>query len=666
MERNNLSVTARPEGKRRTRLSGACFALLALIALVAFSPAAIAAGEPAPEGGTPSSSPARVLPSNGAGLALVCLDPGHGGNDSGANYNGVMEKDPNLDIALRARPLLQSMGYGVLMTRTIDATLSLQERCDIANKANATLFVAIHNNAYLTTSEGTETYAYYDSEDGRRLATAIHKEVVKRIKLPDRGVKEAGFYVLKNTNMTSALIEGAFLTNVNEAKMLMDPAFRQKIAEGVAAGIKNYLTDPGRFDEYILMMNPDSQQTAEVQLGYMNAIGREDLQDISIPPLSRATVHVDEPEPGMDLSTMVTSTNGVPIVAERAMYFDFEQGRGGHDAPGTTVPSCDWYLAEGSTDWGFRTYICIQNPTEIENPTTIRFMRSDGRNFEQEVTLTGRSRYTLDCMNVPGLQKADFSVQVVSESPVIAERAMYFKDHDGKSGGHASAGVTAPSTTWYLAEGYTGRGFDTYVLVQNPGDSSASVRLDYMLPSDKVVSTREEIPPRSRRTVHVDTVAGLESTDVSVGIESNVPVVAERSIYFNYGGITEGTNSTGVTAPGNQWYLAEGFTAQGFDSFILLENPGYEGSAATIEFMKADGSVVKIARTMPARSRQTVKVNEVEGMGAAEFSTRVTCPAPLVVERSMYFNYQGKFGGHNAMAIQQPALQWYFAEGCTK
>jgi N-acetylmuramoyl-L-alanine amidase len=609
---------------------------------------------------------ARQQTPPGGGLALVCLDPGHGGTDSGANYNGVQEKEVNLDIALRARPLIQASGYSVLMTRTTDETLSLQQRCDIANKNNATVFIAIHNNAYTTESQGTETYAYYSSEDGRRLATSIHQEVVKRIKLPDRGVKEAGFYVLKHTDMTSALIEGAFLTNPAEAKMLQDPKFRQKIAEGVAAGIKSYLIDPGRFDEYLLMMNPDTTQTAEVEVSYMNAAGREDFQQVKVAPLSRATIHVDEAEPGQDLSAMVTSTNGVPIVAERAMYFNFEQGRGGHDAPGVTVPSTAWYLAEGSTDWGFRTYVCIQNPTEVDNPTVVRFMRSDGKNFDYSVTLKPRSRFTLDCANVAGLEKADFSVKVLAEAPVVVERAMYFKNHDGKSGGHVSPGVTAPANNWYLAEGFTGKGFDTYVLIQNPNATNASVRVDYLLPKGRVVSVPEEIAPRSRRTIHIDELRGLENTDVSVSVESTVPVVVERSIYFNYFGITEGTNSTGVTAPSTQWYLAEGFTAQGFDTYVLLENPGYEGGAATIEFLKSDGEVKKIAVPVAARSRQTVKANTIDGLGAAEFSTRVTCGVPLVVERSMYFNYQGKFGGHNAMGTTEPALQWYFAEGCTK
>ena len=597
---------------------------------------------------------------------LVCLDPGHGGDDSGANYNGVQEKVVNLDIALRTRAILQANGYAVLMTRTGDQTVSLQQRCDIANNAGATIFMAIHNNAYLTDSEGTETYAYYNAEDGRRLATAVHTEVVKRLKLPDRGVKEAGFYVLKHTNMTSALIEGAFLTNPAEAKMLEDPKFRQKIADGVAAGVQDYLKDPGQFDEYLLMMNPDAKQTSDVDITYLTESGRQDVQKIEIPPLSRYTVHVDDIEPNEAVSAAVASTNGVPIVAERAMYFNFSQGRGGHDAPGVTAPASDWYLAEGSTNWGFETYICIQNTQAVTNTATAQFMLSDGQNVSTTLTLKPHSRCTLDCSKVAGLAKADFSTRVTSQLPVVVERPMYFKNHGGISGGHDSPAVTAPSRTWYLAEGYTGKGFDTYVLIENPGKTNASVRMDYLVPGGNVVTTREEIGPRTRKTIHVDEVPGLEATDVSVAVASSVPVVVERSIYFNYNGITEGTNSTAVTAPSAEWYLAEGFTAQGFDTYILLENPSTVAASAKVDFLLPDGNVRRVVLPVPAASRRTLKVNTVEGMGAAEFSTHVTSNVPLVVERSMYFAYNGKVGGHNAMGTTAPSLTWYFAEGCTR
>jgi N-acetylmuramoyl-L-alanine amidase len=609
---------------------------------------------------------ARARGANGPGLALVCLDPGHGGTDTGANYNGVAEKDVNLDIALRAKPLIEAMGYRVLMTRTGDQTVSLQQRCDIANNAGATIFMAIHNNAYMTDDQGTETYCYYDSQDGRRLATFVHQEVVKRIKRPDRGVKEAGFYVLKHTDMTSALVEGVFLTNPEEARMIQDPKFRQRIAEGVAAGINDYLVDPGLFDEYVLMMNPDATQTAQVALTYMNTSGHSYTREIEVTPLSRATVHVDEDVPNSDVSTTVTSTNGVPIVAERAMYFDFSKGAGGHDAPGVGQPATTWYLAEGSTDWGFSTYVLIQNPLDVDADVTVRFLRSDGANIDHQCKLKAGSRFTLDCSTVPGVEKADFSTKVSASSPVVVERSMYFKNHDGKSGGHCSPASPSPANHWYLAEGYTGKGFDTYVLIENPSQGNASARVDYLLPKGNVLSTTEEIAPHSRKTIHVDDIKGLESTDVSVQVDSPVPLVVERSMYFDYFGIREGNNSVGATGAAKTWYLAEGYTRSGFDTYVLMENPGDTGAGATVEFLLADGSTRKVGVSLPARSRQTIRVNEMPGMGAAEFATKVTCPVPIVVERASYFNLGPRPGGTNDLGVTEPALQWYFAEGCTR
>jgi N-acetylmuramoyl-L-alanine amidase len=177
---------------------------------------------------------------NGAG-ALVCLDPGHGGSDTGAKDNGVLEKDVNLDIALRARALLEAKSYRVIMTRDSDTNVSLAKRCAIANSAGAAVFVSIHNNARPPDVAGTTTYCYRYSPKGRRLATFIQWQVVSHIKRPDRGVRGAGLYVLKHANMPAALLECVFLTDAREARLIADPAFRQKIAEGVTAGTVDYL-----------------------------------------------------------------------------------------------------------------------------------------------------------------------------------------------------------------------------------------------------------------------------------------------------------------------------------------------------------------------------------------------------------------------------------------
>ncbi len=612
------------------------------------------------------AAPAVRSADEGGGAALVCLDPGHGGDDSGANYNGVMEKDPNLDIALRVRPILQSLGYRVIMTRTTDVTLSLEQRCQIANSAHADIFVSIHNNAYMTTSQGTETYSYYDSPEGKRLATCIHTEVVRRIQRPDRGVKEAGFYVLRNTDMTSALIEGAFVSNAEEAGLLQDPEFRQQIADGVAAGIYFYLIDPGRFDEFVLLTNPDPERAAEVEMHYMRGDGLEEVYPELVPPRTRRTVHLDEFVFNNDVATLVKSTNGVPVVAERAMYFDFAGGSGGHGSPGITAPAYEWYLAEGSTDWGFSTYVVVQNPADSETYVTIQFMRDDGFNAQETYELAPHSRFTLDCSTVEGVEEADFSVKVNAQSPVVVERAMYFTDYKGASGGHDSAGLTAPGTRWYMAEGYTGGDFDTYVTLQNPEGSAATARVTYILPDGAAISRDYRLAPQSRRTVHVDEVPGLENTDVSFLVESGSPVIAERSMYFDYNGIAEGTNSTAVLEPASRWYLAEGYTGPGFDTYVLLMNPGDADTEALLSFMLEDGSERTHRIEVPAHRRRTVKVNDVSGMSGVAFATTVESAGPLVVERAKYYSYGGKSGGDSALGVTQPSLEWYFAEGCTR
>ncbi len=613
-----------------------------------------------------AAAPVLSASDSGAGPALVCLDPGHGGAESGAVYNGVIEKIPNLDIALRVRPILQSMGYAVRMTRETDATVSLQQRCDIANSAHADIFVSIHNNAYLTTSEGTETYCYYNSVDGRKLATDIHSEVVKRVRLPDRGVKQAGFYVLKHTDMTSALVEGCFLTNPAEAKLLQQANFRQKVAEGIAAGINTYLLDPGQFDEYLLLQNPDPKKTAELEIHYMRGDGVEKVYRQTIPPRARRTIHVDEYVRNSDVSTFIRSKNGVPVIAERAQYFSFDRGRGGTGAPGVTAPAKKWYLAEGSTNWNLSTFVLIQNPSDTANSATVQLMGEDGATNRKTYALRPHSRFTLDCSTVPGFGKADFSIKVNSELPVVVERAMYFTDHIGMFGGHDSPGLTAPETHWYLAEGYTGGQFDTYILLQNPNNKPARATVTYMLPRGAAKTVDYELVPDSRKTIHVDDVPGLEDTDVSFLIASDLPILAERSMYFDYFGITEGSNSTATDSPSTNWYLAEGYTGNGFDTYMLLMNPGEQDAKATLQFMPENGASKNYTLNIPARSRRTVKVNDVEGMNGLSFSTYVKSNHPVVAERSKYYWYGDKSGGDDVMGAKAPSLEWYFAEGCTR
>ncbi len=172
----------------------------------------------------------------------VFLDPGHGGRDPGAVHNGLRESDVNLAIAMRLKNLLENNGYRVIMRRTDDTYMSLDDIAKTANRSGADLFLSIHNNASLSpASAGTETYWSANGVGGSsQFATAVQSNLVGAIGRPNRGVKSANFRVIKNTNMTAALVECAFLSNVEEAKLLKNSSFLDKAARGLFNGIHSY------------------------------------------------------------------------------------------------------------------------------------------------------------------------------------------------------------------------------------------------------------------------------------------------------------------------------------------------------------------------------------------------------------------------------------------
>lgn len=212
-----------------------------------------------------------LLPTAAVAAPLVVIDPGHGGGDRGARgvlppgtQTGLpqrldpdgrtllLEKDVNLDVAFRLNHYLITQGYSTLLTRNTDngagdapyvsESADLRKRVKIANDANATMFVSLHQNALAPTTSGTETFHYYySSPQSKALARVIHRRMLGALNLPDRGVRSAGFYVLKHTKMPAVLVEGAFLSNPKEALLLSDPIVRQRIAEAAGAGIVEYV-----------------------------------------------------------------------------------------------------------------------------------------------------------------------------------------------------------------------------------------------------------------------------------------------------------------------------------------------------------------------------------------------------------------------------------------
>ena len=174
---------------------------------------------------------------------VIVIDPGHGGLDTGASRGNVLEKDLTLDIALKVRECLRDMGMkNIIMTRSTDKTLTLDERVQIANNNNADIFVSVHINASVKTEiNGIETHYY--SDNGYKVAKVVHKELMKNINATDRGLFKSKFYVINHTEAPAVLLELGFISNEQERSSLKSDKRQMGSAQAIADGIVNYLTE---------------------------------------------------------------------------------------------------------------------------------------------------------------------------------------------------------------------------------------------------------------------------------------------------------------------------------------------------------------------------------------------------------------------------------------
>jgi len=417
------------------------------------------------------------------------------------------------------------------------------------------------------------------------------------------------------------------------------------------------------FDEYVLVQNP-GESDALCTITYMFPDGETTEETFTVAARSRYTVCVNDRIQNSEVSIKVSSDK--PVVAERAMYFDFlGSGRkGGHACMGVRESRTEWCFAEGYTGGDFDTFYLVQNPNEGEAHLSVGFMGNAGEVDELYYTLLPNSRMTIWVDQEPGLDSGEFSTEIESDLPVVAGRAVYF-GYKGLGGGTAAEGSQAAEKAWYFAEGYTGGEFDTWILLANPNDEAAQVDLTFMLPDASTIELALEVPGKSRSTVHPDDIPGLEQTELSTSIESSVPIVAERAMYFSYLGRGGGHDAMGVTQPCDRWYFAEGYTGGDFDTYVLLQNPDPTPTRATLTFMKGDGSTVELGVEIEAHARFTVHVDEIPGLEEAEFSTLVEAETLLVAERAMYFVYKTRDGGSCSQGTTAPSQEWYFAEGYT-
>ncbi|MBA2353154.1 MAG: hypothetical protein H0V80_00650, partial [Acidobacteria bacterium] len=380
-----------------------------------------------------------------------------------------------------------------------------------------------------------------------------------------------------------------------------------------------------------------------------------------------------------EFSTLIEAD--VQVVADRTMSWD-STGYGSHAERGIlTRTATTWYFAEGATFGNFNLFYLIQNPNNQTAQVKVTYLLpAPAAPLVKTYVVGPQSRFNIWVDNegltdptLAALASAELSAVIQSTNgvPIIAERAMYL-DQPGRplGAGHESAGVTAPSTQWFLAEGATGSYFDLFILVANPAATPAQVQAEFLLTTGQIIIKSYTVAGNSRFNIWVDLEdPQLADAALSTRITSTngVPIIVERSMWWP--GPTSNTwqeahNSPGETSTGTRWALAEGETggARETETYVLIANTSPVAGTIRVTVLFEDGTA-PLTRdfVMTASSRFNVApASDFPATAGKRYGLLVEsiggAPVQIVVERAMYSNAGGIrwAAGSNALATRLP------------
>ena len=422
---------------------------------------------------------------------------------------------------------------------------------------------------------------------------------------------------------------------------------RGRFVRLLAEGVRN-----GTLTTRIALANP-SGTPAIAQLRFERADGTIVRTTRQVPPLQRVTVDTAALSAlhGSEFSTVVESDALVAV--DRLVQW--EDGRGSHAEHGLAGASTQWYFAEGATYPGFDLFYLLQNPGDVDGHVTLTYLREPPlAPLTRTHVVPAHARRTVWVNSdeagpeTPSTGAASSAV-VASDVPIVAERAMYRSGPAWFEAGHASAGVVAPRTTWFFAEGHTGTLFEQYLLVGNPSDSPIPVRVTYLLPDGPAPSVMHIVAPRSRLTVLVNSETpspgvSLASTAVSMVVEADAPVVAERAMWWPGTSATwrEAHASTGAEGTCPRWVVAEGEWGDGAATYVLVANTGTAAATVRATLLRVGATPLGADVVVGAGARETFDVGALfPSAQGSRFGMLVepapgAAAAPLVVEWALY------------------------------
>jgi hypothetical protein len=419
------------------------------------------------------------------------------------------------------------------------------------------------------------------------------------------------------------------------------------------------------FDTEIAIANPH-QAIVPVTVEFLVEGGGQVIaREYELAPMSRVNILVDEIA-GLEsaaVSTKVRSTNAVPVVVERTMWWGGAARYGAHTEKASGGVARKWYFAEGAQGFFF-TFLLLANPTPQPNDAAVRFLLEGGGEVVKTYSLPPLSRQTVSAGDVPELVGRAFGTEVTFTHGGVAERAMYFGTNPFWTAGHESAGVPAPSTRWFLAEGATGPFFETFILLANPNAEAANTLVRFLPASGPAVVKQVDVPGNGRVTINIETQdESLANVPVATDVASSLPIVVERAQYWPDPAPQwyEAHNSFGVTETWPKWGLAEGRVGgpSGYQTYILLANPSANTATVNITFLRESGAPIVKQFTVNPASRLNVSIGsgaDVPELTNERFGALIESNVDIAVERALYANSGSQLwgAGTNATATRLP------------
>ena len=414
------------------------------------------------------------------------------------------------------------------------------------------------------------------------------------------------------------------------------------------------------FTEFLTIENSDAVNNCAVNIQYLLGSGNPVTKSVNVPKASRFTESVNT-----DLNTAANGTvfqtdsavvtvnanttpNCAGVVAERPMYFtNFSGVSSGSDVLGATQTGTTFYFADVPTGGGYSSYITILNPGNSTATVTANSISGGKQISTQTVQVSAGRRGTIVPNNSGPLQHA--AVVLTSDQPVVVERPDYFNNVNGGnaqsvSGASSVVGVPQLKNDWLFAEGYTGSGFQEYLVLANFGSSSVSTNVILEFSNGHTETVPYTISAMSQTFVDVnadiasdkgtcDTTLCKPTLDVSAEVSSTGNFIAEREMFFHYSvgklSAMGGSDVIGQAGPASAtaYSFAEGYTNTGYNEWLTLQNPTINSETISVTLVNGDGRKTSQSYTVGAHSRFTV---DITGLVAQR----------LIVPHDTYLGYE--------------------------